>query len=69
MWIQHLKVQHCRIIDDAELELSPKLNLIIGDNGSGKSSLLEAIYLLSRGRSFRTSRIAELISHPADSVL
>lgn len=69
MWIQDLNVQHCRIIENAELELSPTLNLIIGDNGSGKSSLLEAIYLLSRGRSFRTSRIAELISHQAESVL
>jgi DNA replication and repair protein RecF len=69
VWIEKLTVQHCRVIDNAELTLSSGLNLIIGDNGSGKSSLLEGLYLLSRGRSFRTSRISELISHEHTSIL
>lgn len=69
MWIKHLTVQHCRIIEQAKLDLSPRLNLIMGDNGSGKSSLLEALYLLSRGRSFRTHRIAELITHQQASTI
>lgn len=36
------------------MEFSPTLNLIVGANGSGKTSLLEAIHLLGTGRSFRT---------------
>ena len=49
----------------AELELHPKLNLIHGENGSGKTSILEAAHLLSSGRSFRTSKTATLINHNA----
>lgn len=42
---------------------SPTLNCISGANGSGKSNLLEAIHLLSTGKSFRTSRLQDLIAH------
>jgi len=52
-----------RCLQSAELELHPRLNLISGDNGSGKTSLLEAIYLLGRGRSFRTRHTTQLIRH------
>ncbi len=52
----------------AELELHPKLNLIHGENGSGKTSILEAAHLLSSGRSFRTSKSATLINHNADEL-
>ncbi|MGV6809911.1 MAG: DNA replication/repair protein RecF [bacterium] len=69
MWIDRLTVQHCRILENAQLHLSPRLNLIMGDNGSGKSSVLEALYLLARGRSFRTHRIAELITHQQASII
>ena len=48
-----------------QLTLHPRLNLITGDNGSGKTSLLEAIYLLGRGRSFRTRHTEHLIRHAA----
>ncbi|HHC75170.1 MAG TPA: DNA replication and repair protein RecF, partial [Thiothrix sp.] len=69
VWIDRLTVQHCRIIENAQLHLSPRLNLIMGDNGSGKSSVLEALYLLARGRSFRTHRIVELITHQQASII
>ena len=49
----------------AELEPHPKLNLIHGENGSGKTSILEAMHLLSSGRSFRTSKTISLINHEA----
>ena len=49
----------------AELEPHPKLNLIHGENGSGKTSILEAVHLLSSGRSFRTSKTNSLINHEA----
>lgn len=43
------------------LKLGEGLNVIYGENGSGKTSILEAIYSLSLGRSFRTSRLPELV--------
>ena len=41
----------------------PELNLIAGENGAGKTSILEAIFLLGRGRSFRTRSSERLIRH------
>jgi DNA replication and repair protein RecF len=52
-----------RNIDEASLQLSPGFNLIYGNNGSGKTSLLEAIYLLGMGRSFRSHLQKPLIAH------
>ena len=69
MWLESITTHNCRIIKEAKLILSPVLNIIIGDNGSGKSSLLETLSILSRGRSYRTSRIAEVITHDADTIL
>lgn len=61
MWLSRLSVNHCRIVTGTSLELAEHANVLYGDNASGKSSLLEALAVLSRGRSFRTPRIAELI--------
>ncbi len=52
-----------RNIAEANLEPAPGFNLIIGNNGSGKTSLLEALYLLGMGRSFRSHLQKPLISH------
>ena len=51
------------------LTFSPGVNVIWGENGSGKTSILEAIYLLSLGRSFKTSRVLETINHNANETL
>lgn len=64
-----LEIDHLRCLRHAELELHPGTNLIAGPNGSGKTSLLEAIYLLGRGRSFRTRHTERLITHDADRLL
>jgi len=50
-----------------ELLAHPDLNLIIGNNAAGKTSLLEAIYYLGRGRSFRGGSNRELVKNGADS--
>lgn len=68
MWLSRLSVSNCRIVADTGLELAQHANVLCGDNASGKSSLLEALAVLSRGRSFRTPRIAELIRRGASEL-
>jgi DNA replication and repair protein RecF len=48
-----------------DLELGPARNYLFGPNGAGKTSLLEAIHLLGRGRSFRTRQTKNLLRHGA----
>ncbi len=70
MAITKLHIQNLRNIAEAQLTPSHRLNFILGANGSGKSSLLEAIYLLSTGgRSFRANRNQQLIHDGADELL
>src|SRR6202035_2999054 len=63
MILTELTVSGLRCIEHAELEIPPGLALVCGDNGSGKTSLLEASFLLGRGRSFRTRNSERLIRH------
>ena len=63
MSLAELTVDNVRCVSHAELLLHPGQNLIWGGNGSGKTSLLEAIFLLGRGRSFRTRNSERLIRH------
>lgn len=68
MWLSRVTVHNCRIITQAELELAAQANVVYGGNASGKSSLLEALTLLARGRSFRTPRIAEVLQRGAEEL-
>lgn len=61
MPLESLEIVGFRNLDPIRLECSTGLNLIIGANAAGKTSFLEAIYFLSRGRSFRTPRIRDLL--------
>jgi DNA replication and repair protein RecF len=63
MILGELSLRDFRCIEHAELSLHPARNLIWGGNGSGKTSLLEAIFLLGRGRSFRTRNSERLVRH------
>src|ERR1700689_1058959 len=65
MGLAELRLGGLRCLPRVQLTLHPRLNLITGDNGSGKTSVLEAIYLLGRGRSFRTRHTETLIAHGA----
>ncbi len=56
-----LDISDFRNIASASLRPSQTLNLVIGPNGCGKTSLLEALYCLGRGRSFRTRNTDQLI--------
>ena len=68
MRIKELNIHHLRHIESARLHCDPKFNLIYGPNGSGKTSLLESIYLLSSGHSFRTREISPLVRHGENSL-
>src|SRR5580658_7969411 len=63
MPLGRVQVTDFRCLQSADLELDPRFTLISGPNASGKTSLLEAIYVLGRGRSFRTRRLEHLIRH------
>lgn len=63
MQLTALSVHNVRRIRDASIEPSADLNLVVGPNGSGKTSLLESIHYLASARSFRTTRAREVISH------
>jgi DNA replication and repair protein RecF len=65
MMLAELRLEDLRCLPRVSLTLHPRLNLITGNNGSGKTSILEAIYLLGRGRSFRTRHTEQLIRHAA----
>lgn len=69
MTLDELTVENVRSIRRAELRLHGELNLIFGPNGSGKTSLLEAIFLLGRGRSFRTRTTERLITHGEERLI
>jgi len=57
MGLLSLSLRQFRCFDTADLEFSPYFNIIEGKNASGKTSLLEAAFLLSRGRSFRSPHL------------
>ena len=61
--IRSFKASHFRCLDNIELDLAPDFNLVFGDNASGKTSFLEALAYLGRGKSFRGASTANLVQH------
>lgn len=60
--VRTLGIRSFRNLAGVELELGPRLNVLAGDNGQGKTNALEALYVLATSRSFRTSRLSDLVS-------
>ncbi len=65
MALQHFTATQFRCLANAELETNPHYNLIYGGNASGKTSLLEAVAYLGRGKSFRGATTPKLVQHGA----
>jgi DNA replication and repair protein RecF len=67
VYVERLEVRDLRNIREVSVELEPGLNVFVGRNAQGKTSLLEAVALLARGRSFRTERVQQIIRRGADA--
>lgn len=61
MRVESLGLRAFRCFDQADIEFDSNINVICGDNASGKSSLLEALFLLGRGQSFRETGLSDRI--------
>ena len=61
MSLSKFDIYSCRNISSASIEPCSGINLIIGENASGKSSFLEAIYILGRACSFRATNLKQVV--------
>lgn len=61
MALEHFRISDFRCLASVEFQPDPVCNIIYGENASGKTSLLEALFFTGRGRSFRTSQADSLI--------
>jgi DNA replication and repair protein RecF len=67
--ISTLHIQNLRVLKDVSLEFSPGISALVGENGAGKTSVLEAISLLSTGRSFVSIKPRALIHTEASALM
>ncbi len=65
--VKSLSVRGLRNLTSVDVDLGPRFNVVFGDNGQGKTNLLEAVYVLATSRSFRTSRLSDLIALQGDT--
>ena len=66
MLITNLKLQNFRNYKELNLDFNKDINIIYGNNAQGKTNILEAIFLTSIGKSFRTNKDRELIKFGED---
>ena len=69
LYIEELTGSSVRNLKKFNIETNPSLNFFYGANASGKTSILESIYLLSRLKSFRSKRIGDVITKGEASLL
>ena len=61
MWIKDVKLKDFRNYQDKKIKLHENINVFFGENAQGKTNIIEAIFLSSIGKSFRTNKEKELI--------
>ena len=61
MRINSIELKNFRNIDSAKIDFDHDINIFIGNNGQGKTNLIESFYLLSLCRSFRTRQMGQLV--------
>lgn len=62
MWIKNIKIKNFRNYNYQEINFNKNINIIYGKNAQGKTNIIEAIFLSSFGKSFRTNKEKELIN-------
>ena len=62
MQFNKLQVKNFRNIENIEIDFSPGVNIFVGNNGEGKTNLLESLYFALRGQSFRPGKTIDLIN-------
>ncbi len=67
MFCRSIHVENFRNIDIADVEFTPGVNILLGNNAQGKTNLLEAIYVTSLGRSFRAQADSDMIRFGEES--
>jgi len=68
MRLDSLTIRQVRNLSNVKITPNPEVNIIYGENASGKTAILESIYLLSKARSFRTAHIKEVIQHQQEEL-
>lgn len=63
-----MTIRSVRNLESVRIEPGPGVNWFRGDNGAGKTSILEAIHVLARGRSFRSANLSGVIAHESESL-
>ncbi|MBN2432357.1 MAG: DNA replication and repair protein RecF [Acidobacteria bacterium] len=63
MPITQLETWNYRNLENAAIAFSPKINLFVGNNGQGKTNLMEALYVACLTKSFRTHQLADCVTH------
>ena len=69
MYLQKLSLIDFKNIVEARIELSPRMNCLVGDNGAGKTNLLDAVHYLSMGKSAFNLTDSQCMRHGDDSFL
>jgi DNA replication and repair protein RecF len=59
--VESLSIRDFRNLASVDIDLGPRLNVLSGENGQGKTNLVEAAYVLATSKSFRTSKLTELL--------
>mgnify|MGYP000261381463 CR=1 FL=1 len=68
MQLNSLKLINFRNYDNLYIDFNKKVNLLVGKNGQGKTNIVESIYMLSFGTSFRTSKDQAIINFDTESL-
>lgn len=69
MYIEKIKLNNFRNYESLEINLNKNINIIFGDNAQGKTNILEAIFLSSLGKSFRTNKEKEMVKFNSEKLL
>src|SRR5262245_21756661 len=66
LYVESVDVRAFRNLSRVEVSLGERFNVVSGDNGHGKTNLLEGIYVLGSSKSFRASKLSEVVQFGAD---